>query len=173
MLPGIMLISNIRENGEPIGVLPDGEMNFHHDMTHKEVPSRATMLYAVENAYNMLMAGFTTVQSVGQQLDADLRDAIKRGTIPGPRLLTSVRSINENTGTPEQIRAFVRKLAADGADLIKIFATKSIREGGTQTMSDAQIQAACSEAKALGKRVLVHAQGPEGAEAAVLADAPR
>jgi len=31
MLTGIMLISNIRENGEPIGALPDGEMMFHHD----------------------------------------------------------------------------------------------------------------------------------------------
>ena len=30
LLPGIMLISNIRENGEPIGALPDGEMMFHH-----------------------------------------------------------------------------------------------------------------------------------------------
>ncbi|MEY4880407.1 MAG: hypothetical protein RJB62_1876 [Pseudomonadota bacterium] len=48
MLPGIMLISNIRENGEPIGALPDGEMMFHHDMIHREVPSRATMLYSVE-----------------------------------------------------------------------------------------------------------------------------
>src|ERR1700687_4727121 len=48
MLPGIMLISNIRENGEPIGALPDGEMMFHHDMIHKEVPSKATMLYSVE-----------------------------------------------------------------------------------------------------------------------------
>jgi taurine dioxygenase len=48
MLPGIMLISNIRENGEPIGALPDGEMMFHHDMIHKDVPSRATMLYSVE-----------------------------------------------------------------------------------------------------------------------------
>jgi taurine dioxygenase len=47
-LPGIMLISNIRENGEPIGALPDGEMMFHHDMIHKEIPSRATMLYALE-----------------------------------------------------------------------------------------------------------------------------
>jgi taurine dioxygenase len=41
MLPGIMLISNIRENGEPIGALPDGEMMFHHDMIHREVPSKA------------------------------------------------------------------------------------------------------------------------------------
>ncbi len=48
MLPGIMLISNIRENGEPIGALPDGEMMFHHDMIHSEVPSKATLLYSVE-----------------------------------------------------------------------------------------------------------------------------
>src|ERR1700730_18078062 len=48
MLPGIMLISNIREKGEPIGALPDGEMMFHHDMIHAEVPSKATMLYSVE-----------------------------------------------------------------------------------------------------------------------------
>jgi taurine dioxygenase len=48
LLPGIMLISNIRENGEPIGALPDGEMMFHHDMIHHEVPSKATLLYSVE-----------------------------------------------------------------------------------------------------------------------------
>jgi taurine dioxygenase len=48
MLPGVMLISNIRENGEPIGALPDGEMMFHHDMIHTEVPSKATLLYSVE-----------------------------------------------------------------------------------------------------------------------------
>ena len=50
LLPGIMLISNIRENGEPIGALPDGEMMFHHDMIHAEVPSKATLLYSVESA---------------------------------------------------------------------------------------------------------------------------
>src|SRR6266511_491082 len=44
LLPGIMLISNIRENDEPIGALPDGEMMFHHDMIHAEVPSKATLL---------------------------------------------------------------------------------------------------------------------------------
>ena len=45
---GIMLISNIREDGKPIGNLPDGEMMFHHDMMHADVPHKATMLYAVE-----------------------------------------------------------------------------------------------------------------------------
>jgi taurine dioxygenase len=48
ILPNIMLISNIRENGEPIGALPDGEMMFHHDMLHAEVPDKGTLLYSVE-----------------------------------------------------------------------------------------------------------------------------
>ena len=48
ILPNIMLISNIRENGEPIGALPDGEMMFHHDMIHSANPDAATMLYSVE-----------------------------------------------------------------------------------------------------------------------------
>src|SRR5258706_6812460 len=49
-------------------------------------------LAAAANAYAMLMAGFTTVQSIGQPIDVPLRDAIARGEIYGPRLLTS-RSI--------------------------------------------------------------------------------
>ncbi len=44
----IMLITNVRENGEPIGTLPDGEMSFHHDMMHADVPHKATLLYAVD-----------------------------------------------------------------------------------------------------------------------------
>jgi taurine dioxygenase len=48
ILPNIMLISNIRENGEPIGALPDGEMMFHHDMIHADIPHNGTFLYSVE-----------------------------------------------------------------------------------------------------------------------------
>ena len=48
ILPGILMISNIRENGEPIGALPDGEMMFHHDMIHSPTPDAATMLYSME-----------------------------------------------------------------------------------------------------------------------------
>ena len=48
LLPNIMMISNIRENGETIGALPDGEMNFHHDMIHSELPHNGTLLYSVE-----------------------------------------------------------------------------------------------------------------------------
>jgi imidazolonepropionase-like amidohydrolase len=133
-----------------------------------ETPQQA-MLYAMENAYNTLLAGFTTIQSPGAELDKDLRDWIAEGRIPGPRILTSLRSVTDRTGDPAQIRAFLRKAVADGADFVKIFATASIREGGAQTLTDEQIRAACDEARAMGKRSIVHAQGPEGAKAAVLA----
>jgi taurine dioxygenase len=44
----IMLISNIRENGKPIGALPDGEMYFHSDLCYIEHPVVGTMLYSIE-----------------------------------------------------------------------------------------------------------------------------
>jgi taurine dioxygenase len=46
--PAVMLISNIRENGQLIGALPDGEMHFHTDQCHQERPAMASMLYALE-----------------------------------------------------------------------------------------------------------------------------
>src|SRR5882672_2996613 len=128
-----------------------------------------SMLYEAENAYVTLMAGFTTVQSIGSPLDVDMRAAIARGLLPGPRLLTSIRPVNETTGSPAEIRAFVRKVKADGADLVKLFASKSSREGGGQTMTDDQIQAACGEAKAVGLRSWVHAHSAPSVRAATLA----
>ncbi|HEV8494955.1 MAG TPA: amidohydrolase family protein, partial [Candidatus Angelobacter sp.] len=121
-----------------------------------ETPAQAA-LAAGGNAYATLMAGFTTIQSVGSPEDKELRAAINSGSIPGPRLLTSLEPIEDPKLTPEQIREAVRKLKADGADLVKIFASRSIRQGGTRTLSDEQLQAACSEAKAQGLRTLVHA----------------
>ncbi len=125
-------------------------------------------LHDAETAYTVLMAGFTTVQSVGSPRDLPLRDAIERG-LPGPRLLTSVYQLIDTSLSVEQVRQFVRRAAADGADVIKIFATKSIREGGGQTLSDEQIHAACGEARALGKRIWVHAHAPSAVRAATLA----
>jgi imidazolonepropionase-like amidohydrolase len=115
---------------------------------------------AASNAWLTLMSGFTTVQSVGAPNDVPLRDAIAHGTIPGPRILTAVQPLEgkgDQTGTPDEIRAFVRKQKADGADLIKIFASKSIRLGGGMTLSQEQLNAACDEANKQGLRTLVHA----------------
>jgi len=132
-------------------------------------PPAERALHDAETAYTLLMAGFTTVQSIGAPADLALRAAIARGQLPGPRLLTSSAPLNDATLTPDQIRAYVRKTAADGADVIKIFASKSIREGGGQTLSDAQIFAACDEARAQGKRIWVHAHAASAVRASALA----
>ena len=52
------------------------------------------------------MAGFTTVQSVGSPADVPLRDAIAKGLLPGPRILTAIEPImgrGDQTGTPDEI----------------------------------------------------------------------
>jgi imidazolonepropionase-like amidohydrolase len=111
------------------------------------------------NAWATLMAGFTTVQSVGSAVDAPLRDAIKRGQLPGPRIITSLEPLTgqgEKTGTPDEIRAWVGKQKEAGADLIKFFASGGMRQGG-MTLTQEQLNAACDEAKKQGLRTLVHA----------------
>ena len=120
----------------------------------------AEVAYQVaSNAWVTLLAGFTTVQSVGSPADVPLRDAIAKGELPGPRILTSVEPLmgqGEKSGTPEEIRDFVRKQKDAGADLIKIFANYSLRKPELM-LSQEQLNAACDEAKKLGLRVLVHA----------------
>jgi imidazolonepropionase-like amidohydrolase len=123
------------------------------------------------NAWLTLMAGFTTVQSLGSPTDVPLRDAIAKGSLPGPRILTAIEPIfgrGEQTGTPDELRAFVRKQKAAGADVIKIFASQSIRQGGGMTLSPEQLTAACDEARKQGLRVMVHAY-KEAVRAATIA----
>ncbi len=142
------------------------------DRVHREESvetPQENALYAAENAYRTLMAGVTTVQSLGNLVDKPLRDAIARGILPGPRILTSLESIFVATGDPAAMRAFVQKQKRQGADLIKIFASESIRDGGGPTLSQAQLDAACGEARSLGLRAVVHAHGPESARRAVAA----
>jgi len=140
-----------------------------HDPEHSTETPAQSMLFAVENAVATLRGGITTVQSLGSPQDKDLRDWIARGTIPGPRVLTSLEPLSEETGGPEQMRAAVRKRKEEGADVIKIFASQSIRNGGAPTLSQAQLDAACGEAKSLGLRTAVHAHGVESVRRAVAA----
>jgi imidazolonepropionase-like amidohydrolase len=134
----------------------------------RETPEQK-LRYAAENAKATLLAGFTTIQSLGDPVDGVLRDSINKGEREGPRILTSLRQINERSGDPEKIREMIRQLKKDGADVIKLFATASIRDGGKQTMTTEQINATCGEAKAQGLRAVVHAHATDGARAAILA----
>ena len=139
-----------------------------HTASDGDTPAQS-ILAAAANAYATLLAGFTTIQSVGSRSDADLRDWIATQGLPGPRVLTSYDPITDRTLRPDSLRALVRQRKAQGADLIKVFASASIREGGQQTMSDSQLVAVCGEAKALGLRTLVHAHSAAAVRAATLA----
>lgn len=145
---------------------PDGKV---HDANARQESAARTTLYAMENAYLTLLGGVTTVQSLGSMVDRDVRDFIERGTLPGPRVLTSLRSISDRTGSPDRIRTAVRQLHDQGADVVKIFASLSIRDGGAATMTQEQLAAACGEAARLGLRSAVHAHGPESGQRAVRA----
>ncbi|WP_309671161.1 amidohydrolase family protein [Gemmatimonas sp.] len=132
-----------------------------------DTPGEAALARA-GNLYATLMAGFTTIQSIGGPEDDELRDAIFRGRIPGPRLLTSLAPINSTRPSPDSMRVLVRGLKAQGADLIKLFASSGLGAGGAQTLSNEQIAAICGEAKSLGLRTLVHAISAASVRAAVL-----
>ncbi|HLJ46340.1 MAG TPA: amidohydrolase family protein [Bryobacteraceae bacterium] len=132
---------------------PDGK-NMNQGGSTQEAAYRAA-----SNAWLTIMAGFTTVQSVGSARDIPLRDAIDQGLLPGPRILTSVEPLmgqGDKTGTPDEIREYVQKQKTAGADVIKIFASGGAAQAG-MTLSQEQLNAACDEARKLGLRTMVHA----------------
>jgi imidazolonepropionase-like amidohydrolase len=148
-------------------------LNWHLDANHKSVAGGGDpadmALYTEADAWMTLQGGFTTVQSVGAAIDALVRDRVNQGVLPGPRILTSLRQINDRSGDVEALRKLVRQTRDEGADVVKLFATTGLGAGGNQSMTDEQIQAVCGEAKAVGLRSVVHAIGDSGARAAVLA----
>lgn len=138
----------------------------YHTNADGETPEQS-MRAAYANMEATLRGGFTTVQSPGSRIDAALRDSVAGGVAVGPRILSSLGQVSG--GTPEQLRAAVRQRKAQGADLVKIFASASIRDGGRATMTQEQLDAACGEAKAIGIRSMVHAHSADAMRFATLA----
>jgi imidazolonepropionase-like amidohydrolase len=110
-----------------------------------------------ENLRLTIMAGFTTIQNVGNAADKAWRER-RRRTCPGRGF--SRRSAASATGTPEAIRARVQQFKNDGADLIKIFGSESSRTGARQRCRRSS-STPRGEANTLGLRTLVHAHAAE------------
>jgi imidazolonepropionase-like amidohydrolase len=125
-----------------------------------------TALGIANNLRKMLWSGVTTAQSMGASEDATYRTAVASGAIAGPRILTSLGPISDEKLSVDSLRAIIRQRKIEGADAIKIFASRSIRDGGTTTMSAEQMNAMCGEAKSLGLRTLVHAHSAESMQLA-------
>ena len=87
--PRILLISNIRENGKPIGALPDGELQFHSDSAFHEEPLMATLLYSVEIPSTGGDTLFSNATAAYDQLPAPLKNQLED--------LTAVNGYNYST----------------------------------------------------------------------------
>ena len=153
----------------------------YHSGGDGDTPAQS-MLAMVMNGNATLMAGITTVQSPGAATDTLLRSWFGTGSLPGPRVVTSLQPISPQLGTPDSagrpgrpatadsaLRATVRQRKQQGADFIKIFASASIRDGGKATVSQSQMNAICGEATSLGLRTIVHAHSPESIRMSTLA----
>jgi taurine dioxygenase len=109
--PAVMLISNIREDGKPIGALPDGEMHFHSDQCYQERPAMASMLYAIE----VPSKGGNTLFANAYAAYETLPEAIKR-RIEGRRALNAYdydtaatkRGTKVAEGVPTYVHPMVR-----------------------------------------------------------------
>jgi imidazolonepropionase-like amidohydrolase len=154
--------------------------------------------YAASYARKLLDAGFTTIRDLGSEdeLDVGLRNAIKKGLVPGPRILAAVHGIGATGGHadsdpfpvervkpsgvlegicngPDECRAAVRSQIKYGADVIKVMAS-----GGVLSLADAvdspqltqaELDAIVDEAHRLGRRVATHCHGDAAAKAAIAA----
>jgi taurine dioxygenase len=115
--PAVMLISNIREDGKPIGALPDGEMHFHTDQCHQERPAMASMLYAIE----VPRTGGNTLFANCYMAYDTLPEAVKR-RIAGLRALNAydydnaatIRGTTVSEDAPSCVHPVVRTHPATG-----------------------------------------------------------
>ena len=167
------------------------------DGLQKSIPEQT--LDAIENAKITLMAGFTTVRDVGSRhfIDVGLRNAIRNGKVPGPRMLVSVHAIGATGGHcdetgfrsgvfgketgpeegvangPDEVRYAVRLAHKYGADVIKTCASGGVLsladDVDTPQLTQDEMNALIDEAHALKRKVAAHAHGAEAAKRAIRA----
>jgi imidazolonepropionase-like amidohydrolase len=192
-LPGMTLIPGLIEGHGHLFLHPYNE-TLWDDQVLKE-PAGFRMAEAVAHAARSLEGGVTTLRDLGTEgldnYDVQLKRAISRGVVPGPRLITTTRAIvalgaygprrssyafdppqgaEEASGIDGVVRA-VRNQVGLGADWIKVYADFSWGPGGKAmpTFSEEELRALVAAARDAGRPVAAHAMTPEGMRRAVVA----
>ena len=156
----------------------------HHASWVSESISTHTIRGA-RNARAMLESGITSIRTLGTPHDLDLtiRDAIRQGIIPGPRIIAAGRGISMTGGHghyismesdgPEAVRKAVRTAIRNGADVIKLFITGGVMSPGGKPgrpqLNRDEIDVAILEAHKIGLKVTGHAEGKQGVSDALAA----
>jgi imidazolonepropionase-like amidohydrolase len=141
-------------------------------------PLAVTILKASNFARETLMAGVTTIRDMGAKdgIDFGLRQAIRVGLVPGPRMLVSGQPVcmtgghgwqlGREANGPEEVRKAAREQIKAGADIVKLMATGGVMtpavEPGSEQLTEAELRAGVEEAHKAGKRTATHAMGTRG-----------
>ena len=192
-LPGTTLIPGLIEGHSHLFLHPYNE-TLWDDQVLKE-PFGYRMAEAIAHAQKTLEAGVTTERDLGTEgmaaNDVQLKRAIARGVVPGPRLVVVTRAIvatgaygprrsayafdppqgaEEATGV-QGVATAVRNQIGQGADWIKVYADYSWGPNGKAmaTFSQEELNAMVATARDAGRPVAAHAMTPEGMRRAVLA----
>lgn len=192
-LPGTTLMPGMIEGHGHLFLHPYNETPWDDQVLHEHVALRTVR--AVVQARATLLAGFTTERDLGTEgagyADVGLRDAIRQGIVPGPRMLVATRAIvargaygpkgfepgvavpqgaEEVSGIDEITRAARNQIAA-GADVVKLYADYHYQRGepSRATLSEAEMAAAVAVAHDAGRPVAVHAVTAEGMRRAIAA----
>ncbi len=173
----------------------DGTGNYFEDALKLNAIDSA--IAAPRHARDTLLAGFTTVRNVGSQsyLDVALRNAVNRGTIPGPRILAATMPLGATGGHADGMTGFspsledrdpngvvdgvdairhqIREEVKHGADLIKVMASAGVLSAeasvGAPQYTQEEMNAVVDEAHRWGKKVAAHAHGAEAIKVAIRA----
>jgi taurine dioxygenase len=140
--PSVMLISNIRKDGKPIGALPDGEMHFHTDQCHQEIPAKATILYAIEIPSQGGNTLFANAYAAYETLPDDIKNRIAgRRALNAYDKDTTIRSANYDNAASSYWHPVVRTHPATGRKALYVnrLMTREI-EGLPRPESDAILQ---------------------------------
>ena len=194
-LPGTTLLPGLIEGHSHLFLHPYNEALWDTQVLRESYAYRVAA--AVAHARASLKAGVTTLRDLGTEgagdADVQLKRAIERGVVPGPRLLTTTRAIvatgsyaprrtdysfdppqgaEEATG-PDELARVVRSQVAHGADWIKVYADYAWDSSheARATFSLAELQSLVSAARDAGRPVVAHATTPEGMRRATLAGA--
>ena len=141
-------------------------------------PLPLTTLKVAQLARQTLMAGVTSVRDLGGKdgIDLIIRDAIRSGLIPGPRMLASGRLICMTGGHgwqmgreadgPDEVMKAAREQIKAGADVVKFMATGGVMtpgvEPGSEQFTEEELRAGIQEAHKVGRKTATHAMGTQG-----------
>jgi imidazolonepropionase-like amidohydrolase len=191
-LPGTTLLPGLVEGHSHVLLHPYNETSWNDQVLHESLGVRTAR--AVNHLRATLLAGFTTIRDLGTEgagyADAELKQAVEQGIVPGPRMLVSTRAIvatgsygpkgfslewrvpqGAEEADGDSLVRVVRDQIGHGADWIKVYADYrwGARGEAAPTFSQQELTTIVETARSSGRPVVAHSSTAEGMRRSILA----